>query len=214
MNKQLDEFIAPTPALGYRSALLRRNPEQFQPQRRRGAEKKQPGFGTDVGSSVRSAILILAISLFAVGCQTVPAHPRQPVDSGVALPTGRLPTDEEAVDSDPCAIRLGQIVECIMQYYLLNKQMPLTLDDLKPLADPGSTLQLVCTASGLPYQYYPSGLMSAGRSKRIIVYDPTPAHHGSRWCIMMPYTAPGAPMSLFVTLVPEADFKTYVPGIQ
>ncbi len=152
--------------------------------------------------------------LLITGCQTVPVQTNRPVETGVALPSNRPATDEEAVASDPCAIRLDHVVECMMQYYALNKRMPDSLDELKPFADVGSPLQLVCTASGQSYQYYPSGLMSAGRSKRIIVYDPTPAHHGSRWCIMMPYTQAGAPMSLFVTAVPEADFSTYVPGIQ
>ncbi len=165
-------------------------------------------------SKIVGPTLATVIWLLLAGCQTVSVSKQPVTDPGVALPPDRAPTDEESVAGDPCVIRLDHVVEALVQYYMLNKQMPLELAELKPFGDLLTPIQLVCTASGQPYQYDQHGLMSAGRSKRIVVWDPTPAHHGKRWCIMMPYTPPGAAMSLEVVSVPEADFKTYVPGIQ
>jgi hypothetical protein len=236
MKKKQHDFVTPTPVLRYsaaptsrptlsqksiRTSNVQRPTSNFERKRNSLArghfDVRRSAFDVQRSHLIRNSVLtfLAAISILLVtGCQTVPAQTHRAVDPGVALPTDRPATDEEAVASDPCAIRLGHLIECMMQYYMLNKQMPQSLDELKPFAEVGSPLQLVCTATGQPYQYYPSGLMSAGRSKRIIVYDPTPAHHGSRWCIMMPYTAPGAAMSLEVVAVPEADFSTYVPSIQ
>ena len=161
-----------------------------------------------------AVIFLLVMMLLMCGCQTVSVTKKPITETGVALPADRPATDDESVASDPCAIRLHDIEGTMLLFYAVNKRLPDSLEDLKPLADFGSQLQLVCPATGQAYQYDPRGLMSAGRSKRIIVWDSTAAHHGNRFCILMPYTPPGAAMSLEVVAVPEADFGTYVPAIQ
>jgi hypothetical protein len=160
-------------------------------------------------------ILMVLVPLLVTGCQTVSVS-STPVErtAGVSLPANRPATDEESVASDPCAIRLDHVIEAMYQFYLLNKRLPDTLEQLKPFGDELNPIQLVCTATGQPYQYSFNALMSPGRSKRILVWDPTPAHQGRRYCILISYTQPNNGLALEVDAVPEADFKTYVPGIQ
>jgi len=162
----------------------------------------------------------LLAGLLASGCETqttnvgvATEHVAAPqVDSG--QPHQSLSPDE-AVDSDPCAIRLHDIGGALLQYYALNKRLPDRLEDAAALADPGQPLQLTCPASGKPYGYAPAGLMMEGRRKRIIVFDPTPAHDGLRWCVFMAdQTRPGAAQSVEVLPVPEGVFRLYRPADQ
>ncbi len=162
---------------------------------------------------------VLAAALALCGCETqttkvgvatMHADPAQP--SG--HPSGRL-TPDEAVATDPCAMRLHDISGALLQYFALNKRLPDKLDDVKAFADAGEPLQLSCPASGKPYGYAPAGLVLEGRRKRIIVFDPTPAHDGQRWCVFMADdTRPGAAQSLEVLPVPEAVFHLYRPADQ
>jgi hypothetical protein len=130
------------------------------------------------------------------------------------LPTDRNATLDDAVASDPCAVRMGDITAALTMYYGLNKQLPGSLEQLKPLANPGSELLLTCPVSSLPYVYSPAGLLAVGTNKRIVVWDATPAHDGSRWCILMPPVQTGGVVSFELVALPEAAFKLYVPAIQ
>jgi hypothetical protein len=112
---------------------------------------------------------------------------------------------------DPCATQLQNISGALLLYYAMHRSMPASLEDLGPLADVDAPLQFVCPSSGLPYVYNPQGLVSAGRNKRIIVYDAKPVHDGARWCILMAPPGANSSISVEVLLVEESDFKTYSP---
>ncbi len=102
----------------------------------------------------------------------------------------------------------------MLMYYALNKQLPLSLEALKPFANTGTELKLTCPESNLPYVYSRDGLVAAGTDRRIIVWDPTPAHHGMRWCIVMPYQKPGDPLVPEVVPIQEKAFQAFVTPIQ
>jgi hypothetical protein len=166
-----------------------------------------------------SAILITALLLLPsilTGCQPSPPATSAPkaTISAAPLPAGRQPTVDETLAADPCSTRLEDIEGAMLMYYALNKQLPLSLEALKPFANTGTELKLTCPESNLPYVYSRDGLVAAGTDRRIIVWDPTPAHHGMRWCIVMPYQKPGDPLVPEVVPIQEKAFQAFVTPIQ
>ncbi len=125
---------------------------------------------------------------------------------------GPAMTPEEAVQSEPCAVQLQNICGLMLLYYSVHKQMPMQLEDLQPLAGADSPLPLNCPVANQPYVYVPQGLFTAGKTRRIIVFDASPAHHNCRWCIFIDDSNPKGALLLDVVLVPEELFKTYQPG--
>ena len=101
----------------------------------------------------------------------------------------------------------------MLGYYAVYKQLPDKLDDLKALADVDEPLEFSCPKSHQPYVYVPGGLEVAGRPKRIVLHDATPAHDGGRWCILMEPATGKNPPSMEVLLVPEPIFRGYVPAV-
>jgi hypothetical protein len=169
----------------------------------------------DVRLHVRLLIATMLLLSVLTGCQaTEPGNAQKPAIATGPLPAGRPPTLDESLASDPCATRLENIEGAMLMYYALNKQLPNTLEDLKPFADAGTELKLTCPESKLPYVYSAAGLVAAGTDRRIIVWDPTPAHHGMRWCIVMPHAAPGAPLVPQVVPIQEKAFQAFVTPIQ
>jgi hypothetical protein len=160
--------------------------------------------------NVSSAILLL---MLITGCQP-PTPGQTPAPVAVApLPQGRSATPDEAVGDDPCATRLHDIMGALLSYYIDNNtRLPDRLDQLK--GDFGIELKFTCPASGQPYAYSPAGLYAPGKTKRIIVWDSVPAHHGIRWCILMPHMAPNTPIVPEVVPIPEKEFQTYAPAPQ
>ena len=161
-------------------------------------------------------LLLLGVLPLLTGCQpaTPTASEQKTAVSAAPLPPGRQPTADEAVASDPCSTRLHDIEGALLMYYALNKQFPASLEDLKPFADAGTELKLTCPVSNLPYVYSSAGLVAAGSNMKIIVWDPTPAHNGMRWCIVMPFAAPGAALVPDVKPIGEKEFAAFVPPIQ
>jgi hypothetical protein len=160
-------------------------------------------------------IVLIAVAMLLAGCQPTASTPPQKAPIAVTpLPTNRPPTADEAVASDPCSTRLHDIEGALLMYYLVNKQLPATLDQIKPFADAGTELVLTCPVSNKPYVYSAEGLLAAGYDKRIIVWDPAPVHKGSRWCIVMQRPHPGEALVAEVIQVPEKAFAAFVPAIQ
>jgi hypothetical protein len=89
--------------------------------------------------------------------------------------------------------------------------MPLQLTDLRTVQDIGSPLHFSCPVSGLPYLYYPEGLVSPDGMGAIIVADATPAHDGKRWCIIEGVKH-GKTLSLQVELLAEPVFRQFGGG--
>jgi hypothetical protein len=164
------------------------------------------------------AITVLAV---AAGCQPSNSGPTatartHDVNQGLAQPvdTGGPPPDADtALDADPCTVRLSNITFALTQYLAVNKQLPTRLDELATYTDANQPLVLTCPLSGLPYVYVPGGLLAPGKTKKIIIYDASAAHRGSRWCIFMAPSRPGGAQSFEVLRVPEAVFRTYTPVI-
>jgi len=121
------------------------------------------------------------------------------------------PAAEQAANTDPCATQLHDIAGAILFYYALNKRMPLQLSDLETVADMDTPLRFSCPVSGLPYLYYPEGLISPDGMGAIIVCDATPAHDGKRWCIIEG-VAKGKTLSLQVEELTEDVFNPFGAG--
>jgi hypothetical protein len=154
----------------------------------------------------------MAMLLSFTGCESAPpAHTASQTISpdGSLVSTDAL-TADQAVGSDQCSIQLHDICGALLLYYGQHKQLPEHLEDLKPLGD--SSLSFVCPVSHLPYVYVPAGRIAPGSSKRIILFDPTPAHNGNRYCILMTMRVrPDAAQSLEVVPVSEKAFESFIP---
>ena len=175
-----------------------------------------------------AAFCTLVIGISTPGCVTtttrsLPTVPSQPTASAsradvtqatASADAGGGPVSaDDAVASDASAARLHDIEGTLLMYCALHKRMPPRLEDLLPLADADTDLQ-VTAPSGRPYLYVPQGLVATGATQRIVVADPAPSPRGSRWCILVPPMPPGArgPLSMEVVAVPEAAFKQYTPA--
>jgi hypothetical protein len=159
--------------------------------------------------------LVVASGLMSCGCVTETTKvgvPTEQVGTAAPSPPHQTLSPDEAVDSDPSAIRLHDIAGALLQYYALNKRLPDRLEEAATLADADQPLQLISPASGKPYGYVPQGLVLEGRKKRIIVFDPGP-HQGLRWCVFIAdQTQPGGAQSVEVLPVPEGVFGLYRPA--
>ncbi len=155
------------------------------------------------------------VTLLSLLCACQPSGvPQKLKSSGAPLPTDRPATADEVVASDPCSSRLHDIEGALLMYYAVNKRMPLVLEEIKPYADAGTQLVLTCPVSNLPYAYSAEGLLAAGTERRMIVWDSTPAHHGLRWCIVMPRPAQGSVLVPEVIPITEKAFEAFMPMIQ
>ncbi len=150
------------------------------------------------------ALLSLALLILLPACQSANSGNERHTAGDDALLTDQGITD-------PCAARLHDLEGALLLYYALHKTLPEKLTDLAPLADVDAPLAFTCPISGLPYGYNRDGLFSPGKTKSILVYDPTPAHAGRRWCIFSAPAKPGASRSLQVLSVTEPFFLGYQP---
>jgi len=166
-----------------------------------------------------SAILTVSLALLAGGCQsssTLPP-PRQQQSGVTRLPiAGQQQTDvpanstsvDQAVLSDPSAVKLDSIIEGILLFFQQNKGMPGKLDDLRSIA--GEEQLDITAPSGQVYVYYPQGLTSPGTSKLLVVCDPQESPNGRRWCILVSQLNPGAPLTGEVLAIPEIVYRSYL----
>ncbi len=157
--------------------------------------------------------LNLTTCLLAAGCQTSAPKQAETGDSAppVAASPGRvdLHTDPATL-TDPCAENLQNISETMLLYYIANKHLPPTLQDLQPYADAGTQLSFKCPTSGEPYVYNPQGLAAPGVHDRLLVYDTEPVHSGHRWGIVMAPARPAQPITVFVIPLQESLLKAYL----
>lgn len=156
-------------------------------------------------------LAICAAALTLAGCQT-----QTYVTSGghtriVANPADGSMSLDQALDSDPCAVRMDNIEAALLTYYALYKKMPPNLEAIAPMADVDQPLYFTSPITGAPFGYSKNGLVAPGRSKRIIVYETVPEHPGHRWCIRMQMTAkPTDAQSTEVVKLSEKDFEHYL----
>ena len=149
------------------------------------------------------------------------AGPRRPAAppgrAGQQQPSAIRPPQpgEPPSSADECASRLHDVSGLLLQYYLLNRQLPATLEDLVPLADAGVEVNLNCTASGQPYVYTPGGRRAPGSERVLVLYDPIPAHNGFRWAVTMTPPVPGQAWATWVVPLTDAVIASYtLPGIE
>jgi hypothetical protein len=176
---------------------------------------------------VAIAAAALCGAVLLAGCQTQQQSSKRTAGNGPYIDTtdGGVPYNPGKQQSsaskktpplsvgqmEPCAARLQDVEGAMLMYWAVNRHLPEKLDELKEFADVGTELNFTCPASGLPYVYAPGGLQSAGRPKRIIMHDATPAHDGKRWCILMAPIKPGQAPYMEVLQMPDALFRTYLP---
>jgi hypothetical protein len=171
-------------------------------------------------------LLLLPLASVPAGCTSSKVTPPKPPGRIVRTSTGGQDVSPNFPDpiaaADPCAARLQDLCKPLLLYYATHgKRLPQRLDELKAFADIDTPVELTCPTSGQPYEYNPTGLVStvtagtaAANSTRLIVYDSTPAHNGSRKGIVIRAPLPGqAPTPYSVTLT-EAQFQTYVPATE
>jgi hypothetical protein len=155
------------------------------------------------------AVIAACITL-VTGCQPAPPPPNKSGAPVRPAPPQNL-TDAQRAATDPCALRMTDVEEAMMNYYATNRRLPEKLDELKSYALLGAQLNFTCPVSGRPYVYVPDGLQSAGRPKRILLHDATAAHEGKRWCIFLAPLKPGQAAFMEVLPVEDKDFHTYLP---
>jgi hypothetical protein len=157
--------------------------------------------------------LILTTCLVAAGCQS--SAPNHAEIDGAASPTAASPArvdlhTDPATLADPCEENLQNICEAMLLYYITNKHVSPTLQDLQPYADAGTQLSFKCPTSGEPYGYNPQGLTAPGVHDRLLVYDTEAVHGGHRWGIVMAPARPAQPMTAFVIPLQESLLKAYL----
>jgi hypothetical protein len=162
----------------------------------------------------RAVLGLLMIGL--AGCQ--PSTP-PPTNNGQPLPEFHGSLDQ-ALNSDECSAHMQNDIEQALAIYLLNNrnQLPDTLEQLKQVPGIGPTLNLNCPVTGTPYIYSAAGLFLPPEAKeekrRVILWEPTPSHHGCRACLLIPRLVAGQSVAMEVKPIPEVMFQKAVPPIQ
>ena len=175
--------------------------------------------------STAASAWLLVLPFCEPGCtQPAPLPPPRPVVRISGATNGDSAggdrnslTLDQAVDSDPCALRMRDLEELLLVYYAVNRQFPAQLTDLSSYADADKPLTLKCAFSPQPFGYDRFGMVSGTRARRLLAWTPVPNRSGLRWCVAIPPAAPGgratnAAQSLEVVPVPEADFKQFRAG--
>lgn len=143
------------------------------------------------GRAARSIAAVL-VGLSLVGCSST--QKRRP--AGGIFPT-----------IDQCADHLQEICGLILQYYVDNRHLPATMEELQALAvsqaEPADLF--VCPVSHVRYIYNPTGvpMSTLNPPARLIMYDAEPVHHGHRWGITVSPPMSGHPLICRVVVVPN-----------
>ena len=163
-----------------------------------------------------TALLAAAVALAPPACTTSTdsSSAKKPAagarsnipDPGPDVP-GRKTAPLDPVN-DPCADRLHAVSGALLYYYVLNKRMPQSIEELRSIAGPDPDVEFTCPVSGKPYVYDPRGLARSGnRPGYIVLYDPEPSHSGMRWAVTAEETRNKAqPLVTHVVIETEAHF--------
>jgi hypothetical protein len=175
-------------------------------------------------------LFVAAIAAALAGCTTTKVM-QNPDGSQRVVKTSSSPNGAGAGGSpavsidplagtDPCAARLQDLCKPLFLYYATRgKRLPAQLEELKPFGDIDTPVELTCPTSGQPYAYSPNGLVTtaaptSSESTRLIVYDSTPAHNGSRKGIVIKVAGPGQAPTLYAVTLTETQFQTYLPATE
>lgn len=127
-------------------------------------------------------------------------------------PAARPEQIENALHSDPCALRLQQIGGALLEYYAIHGRLPTRLEDLSTLTDLEQPLSFSCPGTGKPLVYVPSGLVRLADPQPIVLFDPTVDRARLRWVIRLRRPTPREAGTTFVEHLPESVFQTFVPA--
>jgi hypothetical protein len=158
--------------------------------------------------TARRKALPLGLLAVMVGCQSSSA-PNPSAGPAPSAGGSRLVSSDQAVYTDPSALRLEDIDGAILLFYHIEGSMPPKLEDLRSIGSAGADLNFN-SPSGQPYGYVPGGLSVAGTQKLLVVYDPVETANGQRWCILISPPQPGAALSAEVMALPEIVFRAYL----
>jgi hypothetical protein len=164
------------------------------------------------------AFLVFGLAAAVSGCVTTTTTPDKPAvyhttaakgtpggDSGPSPKTGYF-------DVDSCADRLHTIEGQIILYYAKFHRLPAALAELRAFADPGEDVSYACPVSHQSYVYVPNGLIFGSDPRRLIVFDATPAHGGTRWGILFSPAKGRQPLTTTVIPIPESSMKGFTPA--
>jgi hypothetical protein len=150
---------------------------------------------------MRCGLLIAAAGV--AGCKSGPAPAASAAQRARAL-------EKEPVvaisNTDACAMRLHDICEPLLLYYLMRNQLPGRLEELRQVPGFEKSLDLTCPVSKKAYIYNPVGLMRPGEPERVILYDPAPSHSGMRWAVSIIEPEDGKALVTKVIALPESHF--------
>ena len=155
------------------------------------------------------AVLLTTLILTAAGCQTTTKETgRVPLPEPAAHDPAAHPGEPVAQisNTDPCAMRLHDICEPLLLYYVMNHRLPDRLEDLRQLPD-SANLELTCPVSHKKYLYNPVGLLDTESKSRVILYDAAPSHSGMRWAVsIIEPEQENGPLVTKVIALPESHF--------
>jgi len=109
-------------------------------------------------------------------------------------------------------MRLHDLIGTLYLYYALHHHLPANLDELRPLTDLDTPLELNCPVSKAAYLYCPTDLSAPGPDPRLLVYDQLPVHAGHRWAILAHVANPGRPVTMWVAYLDEPAFTALLPA--
>lgn len=109
-------------------------------------------------------------------------------------------------NTDPCAGKMHDISGAFLMYLLRYNDLPETLSQLMPYAQPMGVTDFTCPVSGLPYVYQRDGILFPEQNARVILYDPKPSHSNYRWAIILGAPTPDQPPRTKVIALPERFF--------
>lgn len=170
---------------------------------------------------------IAAMSL-AWGCaqppQTIVVQPTDKAQVSTRLGSGRLnssrvdsaanraeqapaPSAESAKALEPapeCEARLHDLAGHLLLYYAVNRRFPDQLEELTSVVESFDERSVTCPVSHQIYFYAPRGRSAPGQTRLLVLCDPTPAHGGLRWAVMIdPPTAANQSPVPWVVPLPE-----------
>jgi hypothetical protein len=149
-----------------------------------------------------SKCCVLLAGLLCAACQSTPPKPAPVASGGIS--------DSVSAATDPCAQRMDDIRVAMLGYIHAYDRLPEKIADLQKFAEPGTTLQFTCPASGQPYVYVPAGLTLPGKSQRLVLYDAVPAHEGHRWGVLLGPAANNQPLITWIAPLDEPTLSAYL----
>lgn len=111
--------------------------------------------------------------------------------------------------TDACAANLHEISGLLLQYYLIHRDLPATLDEALALADALQPVSGVCPVSKKPYRYDRAGLVAPQETRRVVVMDPEPSHDGGRYALVTVPREANTPLGLWVAKLSETAAQQY-----